>query len=273
LGLVNGSVLGCATNNKFGQRAFQTMSKVFLVNVGANTKHSGMARSPVFPDGSFHYVSFPHPGLLGRRPYPGAIRRFTRNVDPWHTHFDPDWENLTYGDSCLNRRSLALRRVAVGDTLLFWGLLWRNIGQQWVDFTGERGWYFIGVLRIDQILLEGQVPAEAGPANARRAAKNVHFSGGTLEAGNRVFIGNPTYSALFPKAVDLEATRTSGLLFKTIRTADGHRLKLYGKRNWTSSTRACRVIWDLDMSQERARANIVRAAILRQAGQDILRDL
>jgi hypothetical protein len=161
----------------------------------------------------------------------------------------------------------------MGDILLFWALLWCNTGQRWEDFTGERGWYFIGALRIGQILREGQVPADAGRANVRRAARNVHFCDGTLDAGNLVFIGDPAYSALFPKAVDLEATSPTGLLFKTVRTAEGRRLELRGKRNWTSSTRTCRVIWDLDVPKERSRANTARATILRQTGHDILRDL
>jgi ABC-type branched-subunit amino acid transport system substrate-binding protein len=35
------------------------MSKIFLVNVGANTSHASKARSPIFEDGTFVYVSFP----------------------------------------------------------------------------------------------------------------------------------------------------------------------------------------------------------------------
>jgi hypothetical protein len=34
------------------------MTAVYLINVGANTKDSRRARSPVFGDGSFIYVSF-----------------------------------------------------------------------------------------------------------------------------------------------------------------------------------------------------------------------
>jgi hypothetical protein len=249
------------------------MSKIYLINVGANTSHRGTARSPIFEHDTFLYVSFPHAGEPGTRPYPPSARRFIRNVDPLHTHFDPDWENLTYGDYCRNRRAVALRRAEVGDTLLFWSLLWRNTGQRWEDFTGERGWYLIGALRISEILEEGQSPKDAKPSNAKRAAKNAHFCQRILDPDNRVFIGSIRYSTLFPKAVDLEATRTSGLLFETIRTAGGLRLKPHGKRNWYSSTRACRVIWDLDEPEERARTNVARKAILGKTGYDLLRDL
>ncbi len=71
------------------------MAKVYLVNVGANTRHSATARSPVFDDGTFVYVSFPHRGEQGQRPYPREARTFIRNVDPWETHLDPDWKNFT----------------------------------------------------------------------------------------------------------------------------------------------------------------------------------
>jgi len=39
------------------------MSLVYIINVGANTSHTGKARSPIFGDGSWVYVSFPtrHP--------------------------------------------------------------------------------------------------------------------------------------------------------------------------------------------------------------------
>src|SRR5713226_6217605 len=151
------------------------MSKVYLLNVGANTNHRATARSPLFDNDTFLYISFPHPEEPGYRPYPRDVRRFTRNIDFRYTHSDPDWKNLTYGDYCRNPRAAALKNAEVGDILLFWGLLWRNTGRTWDDFTGEHGWYLIGALRIIEILEEGQTPKDAKPANRRRAAKNVHF--------------------------------------------------------------------------------------------------
>src|SRR5437868_14028056 len=117
------------------------MSKIFLVNVGANVKHQARARSPIFDNDRFIFVSFPltegeEPGL---KPYPPAARPFTRNVGIYETHADPDWDNLTYGDYTANGRAAALKRAAPGDVLLFWALLWRNHGGGWKGFTGEKG--------------------------------------------------------------------------------------------------------------------------------------
>jgi hypothetical protein len=48
------------------------MSTVYVINVGCNTSHSSIALSPVFPDGRFHYVSFPTKDRKGTQTYPAA---------------------------------------------------------------------------------------------------------------------------------------------------------------------------------------------------------
>ena len=250
------------------------MSKVFLINIGANTSHGGKARGPIFADDRYHYVSFPHPGTSGYRSYPLAVRPFTRNVNFKHTHLDPDWENLTYGDCCRGIRGSALRHAKENDILLFWGLLWRNTGMNWDGFTGEKGWYLFGALRIDEILEADEKPTDAKPCNVMRASQNAHFSKGALASQNRVFIGKKAYSARFSKAINLEAPLRSGLLFETVRTTEGKRLTAApGPRCWIGQTRPCRVIWDLDDAEQRSRAKVVRKAILKQTGFDLLRDV
>ena len=138
------------------------MSKLFLINVGANKSHASIARSPIFPGHQFVYISFPSIRTTGAVcPYPPETRPYLRPSKPSQTHLDPDWKRLTYGDYLHYGRAAALRRAVPGDILLFWGLLWRNNGRNWGDFTGEYGWYFIGALRIEEILDEGQTPADA----------------------------------------------------------------------------------------------------------------
>jgi hypothetical protein len=249
------------------------MSKVFFINVGANSSDSSRARSPIFKDDRFVFVpfSFKNQGANGLAEYPKATRKFIRNMEDRSTHCDPDWENLTYGDNCANRRAAALRRVKVGDILLFWGMLWRNEGKSWESFTGERGWYLLGALRVSQILEAGHTPKDATPANAKRAAKNAHLVDGVVGKGQRIFIGSKRYSQLFRKAVDLQLTQHSGLLFRTIRAANGEPLRLNGKIPWNSSTRSCRVVWDLERREHTARARIAQRAILRKTGYDLLR--
>lgn len=248
------------------------MSKVFLINVGANKNHSSIARSPIHRNDRFIFVSFPAKrGLVC--PYPTETRCYLRVSGLWQTHLDPDWRSLTYGDYIHNGRGAALRRAAPGDILLFWGLLWRNFGTGWQDFSGEYGWYLIGALRIEEILDEGQTPKDARPVNARRAARNVHFYRGVLKAGHRVFIGSKRNSGLFHKAVDLQTNKDSGLLYRTVRSAKGERLYRSGKIPWYSSLRACRVIWDLDDARQRIRARIVRDIIFRKTGYDLFQGI
>lgn len=248
------------------------MSKVYLINIGANTSDSSRARSPVFADGRYVYVPFSYEeeGTDGCREYPEAAQNYIRHLDGRSTHCDPDWTGLTYGDNCDNRRARALRRVVEDDILLFWALLWFNSGDSWADFTGEKHWYFIGALRVREILRPGQRPEDAKSSRVARAKRNVHFRQGRLDAGNYVFIGCTKHSTQFTKAVDLQVTHSEGLIYRTIRTARGGPLSLDGTPHWSSSLRSCRPVWNLGITEERARAKIARDAILRQTGYDLL---
>jgi hypothetical protein len=164
-----------------------------------------------------------------------------------------------------------LKRVQPNDILLFWALLWRNRGSDWLGFTDEHSWYLIGAIRVREILDAGQRAEDSTAANRARAARSVHFEPGKpLAQDNRVFIGGRRYSKLFPKAVDFEVRQGSGLIYRTIRTTAGHRLNRLGKRSWFSATRACRAIWDLDQAQECKRAQIAARAIRDYTGYDLL---
>lgn len=136
------------------------MTRIFLINVGANLSHQGRARCPLFPDGTFVYVPFPLDGDEGGRwPYPTNAWPFTYNLR-WHqTHVDPDWPYLTYGDYFSNPRAAALHTLVPHDILLFWALLWDNDGDNWFDFSKRRSWHLIGSLRIEEALWPGQAEA------------------------------------------------------------------------------------------------------------------
>lgn len=225
------------------------MSKVYLINVGANTSERSRARCPVFTNGSFIYVPFSYDekGTDGYREYPKAARPYIRRMEGRNTHCDPDWERLTYGDNCNNPRARALKRVVEDDVLLFWTLLWLNTGNTWDDFSGEQRWCFIGALRVREILGPGQRPEDAKSSRVARAKQNVHFYRGQLDAANYVFIGCTKHSRLFAKAVDLQVTDRAGLLYRSIHTADGRRLSLNGEPRWNTSLRAIRAVWDLGL--------------------------
>jgi hypothetical protein len=247
------------------------MSKVFFVNIGANKLDRSRARSPLFKNGKFVYVPFSQKRKVGGNysRYPRRVKAFVHNIKGYVTHNDPDWRNFTYGDNCSHGRASALREAKEGDVLLFWGLLWCNCGKKWDSFTDNCGWYLLGAIRIDEILRPNQTPKDARRSNTHRAKKNAHFREGILAPGNFVFIGHRRYSKLFSKAVDLQVERSRGLLFRTIRSADGEKLK----SPWYSSVRACRAVWNLDDSKQLSRAKIMRKKILKQTGYDLLRDM
>src|SRR5208283_3578948 len=83
---------------------------VYLVNVGANTAHASKARSPIFAgndngDRKFFYVPATTENLhTAVRAYDHACLPFLNPVLLPNlatiAHADPDWTNLTYGDSC-----------------------------------------------------------------------------------------------------------------------------------------------------------------------------
>jgi hypothetical protein len=247
------------------------MSKIYLLNIGANNSHHSSARSPRFADGSFVYVPFPWEGEHARQ-YPGTCAPFIR-TSPNSTHDDPDWPNLTYGDDCGNGRAGNLRSVREGDILLYWSLLWDNAGNRWTDFTGQKGWYLIGALRVAEILTGGQRPTDARPEHTERAQENVHFGSGPLPPTHRVFIGDPRYSTLFGQGVDLQGDRKDGLVYRTMGDKNGNPLLFDATAKWYSYLRTCRAMWDLDVAHDRRLARIVRDSIGTVNDFDLLADV
>lgn len=172
--------------------------KIYLVNVGANVSHQSYAKSPLFDDGTFVFVPFPHKkGTQERCPYPSNARPFTRKLDIYQTHADPDWPNLTYGDTLSNGRASRLKMVEPDDVLLFWALLWRNEGDEYSTFTKEQSWHLIGALKVEEMVGPGRSVATVSKANRTRVSKNVHFTEGVLSDTDQVFIGDCNHSCLF----------------------------------------------------------------------------
>jgi len=263
--------VGVAAQFQSQVAAENTVSRIFLINIGANSAHSSVARSPRFSNGSFIFVPFPNPGGKWIRDYPSLCRPFVRTTS-LDTHDDPDWQHLTYGDDCANGRAGSLQRVTEGDILLFWGMLWGNRGNSWYDFDGSHGWYLFGAFRVAEILFGGQRVTQALPEHVDRARRNVHFTHGPLPKTHRVFIGDSRYSTQFVRAVDLEVNREEGLLYRTIRTANGQPLTINGTPKWNSSLRSCRPVWDLDIQTDCRLACVVRDAIMAANDYNLLAD-
>jgi hypothetical protein len=262
------------------------MCSIYVINVGANTSHYSQARSPIFDDESFVYVSFcadPKKETHYSK-YPPEMIPFTnpskRNLV---THNDPNWTDMTYGDVCERGRGASLKNVIPGDILLFWGLLWYNkrsdwksfIGRKrdcWKDFTNGKGWYILGALRVEKIIETEKELEDLSLKNRCRAENNIHFHNGNIQAKNRIFLGNKDkkYSGLFDKAVKLWIPKTESrsewktcLLYKTFKAADGRCLSLNDNPRWNRSLRACRKMWDISIYKELKLAEHVRDEIQR----------
>jgi hypothetical protein len=250
------------------------MSKIYFINVGANVGHATKARSPLFPNGRFEYVSFPDDDRSTR--YPNSVRRFL-SPGVITTHLDPDWSNLTYGDFCKNRRARALANVEPKDILLFWGLLWRlPMRQSDVWATQDRGWYLMGAMRVKLVLTSGQSIKSLPPNDRDRLRHNDHIYGDRVEGREhvRVFLADQKYSRKFDRAVDLQIYAARSLLTAVVKTADGRTIQWYERPRWNSVTRACRAILCLSDSTHTERARILRDAIrAKNPGYDLLADL
>jgi hypothetical protein len=72
-----------------------SMPKIYLVNVGANRSHENKARSPIFPDGTWIYVPFPHKSSHHNHPFPEATLPYIRVANGIGCHADPAWDGLT----------------------------------------------------------------------------------------------------------------------------------------------------------------------------------
>ncbi len=252
--------------------------KIYLINIGANLSHARKARSPIFPDGRFEFVSFPG-GNPKKGAYPKRLHPYVKKPESTGTHLDPDWENLTYGDCCDNPRAGALARVTVGDIFLFWGLLWKvNPSDQDVwkcrNSDSERGWYLFGAYRISSILKSGELIVNLPTQkDQRRAVKNAHVHNGKVDSrkGTHVFLGDPKRSVQFECAVDLGIRKPDSLLQQVFLSAEGKKLQWKGAPQWHSSTRTCRAVLDCERESNRARAEILRKAILKaNSGFDLL---
>ena len=256
--------------------------RVYLINVGANSYHESRARSPLFCNGNsevssnFHYVPFysaTDPNLSTRE-YPECCQSF---LNPRHVgdikrfaHVDPDWDNLTYGDCCDEPRGATLKNARINDIFLFWGALYHNSGADWEGFTGEKGWYLFGCLRLKHKLSATSNLTMLEPIDRERALKNIHFRGkDQLPSNDFVFVGNSLSSRAFTRAVDLQANDDGGLIYKAFTTANGEPLTRNRRPRWFSSLRSCRVVIDLSKQDDRRRAEILREAIRTENDFDI----
>jgi hypothetical protein len=266
-----------------GQAPLNEQPRIYLINVGANSSHESRARSPLFINhdpqlrSNFHYVPFycATSPKLSTKEYEACCQSF---LNPRYkaainkfAHVDPDWDNFTYGDCCNEPRAATLKNARVNDIFLFWGALYHNSGVGWEAFTGAKGWYLFGCLRVQHIVSVSSQLSSLDPQDRGRAQQNIHFRSGTeLPHNDYVFLGDLSRSCAFTKAVDLQVNKDNGLMYEAFTTADGSALTRNGRPKWSDSLRSCRMVIDLGQPDHRSRAEILRGAIKKENGFDIL---
>jgi Nucleotide modification associated domain 3 len=216
------------------------MSKIFLINVGANTSHENRARSPILRNDTWTYVPFPRDKESEHgEDYPDSAAQCVRVPNGLKCHLDPDWDRLTYGDSCHEPPGRSLLKVQDGDILLFWALLWKVERNEMVFESREKGWYLIGALRTSHILKGGERLGALPNGIRQRAEHKAHVLKGQVRmpGTERVFVGNLEHSRRFTQAVDLEVGRNNGLMHRVVRTSKGDRVCWNKPPRWYSLTR------------------------------------
>ena len=202
--------------------------RLYVVNVGVNTADAARRglRSPVFPDGTFEFVPIKEESRFsqaeGIRSYSdlpswtGRARSLAgflpERVRLYRAHADPEFETFTYGD-ILSVRAANLAGVEPGDQLWFLARLWDHDGTRW---TGASGFYFIGLLEVEQnrFFAAGTRLEGIPPAVRERIGNNAHYH--RLLAGDtaafRILCGRQAASWRFLRALRV-TPKVAGVLF------------------------------------------------------------
>jgi hypothetical protein len=249
--------------------------RIFLANVGANAAHIGKGlQSPRFSDGTFEFVTIPeeqplfelkgqaadkylvHYGELKcfNKPDKRLAQYLGKRTLDWPTHYDPEFEHFTYGDECEQTpRSSALKQIRPGDLLFFLARL-ADYDEKAGHFTGEAGFYLVGFLEIERIVVG--VRSEPAAEELARIGHNAHVRRAQARPdlfydGFYVFEGSAR-SQRFKVAPAFGRTEAEQFL----RDKNGQ------EWNWTegrsplqiigSYTRACRCVLDPARSAEEA---------------------
>ena len=219
--------------------------RIFLANVGVNAAHR--LASPLHEDGSFTLVTIPE-AAQGLRTY-GDIPQL-RAVVPeryWQTttHYDPEFETLTYGDNCgWAPRAAALKKCGVGDWLFFIARLAHTAGPVFA---------VVGCLCVEAVLRD--VRAQPKPEALRRFAANAHVRRGLADPtcwdGFWVFAGGPG-SRLLARAA-IVGREAAELLFRNRSGGSWEwRPNRSDLQTIGSYTRSCRCVIDPALEPDRA---------------------
>jgi hypothetical protein len=223
--------------------------RIFLANVGVNAAHR--LASPLNGDGSFTLVSIPEErqleGLVRYGDVPHLRAAVRERYWPMATHYDPEFETLTYGDNCgWAPRAAALKTCRPGDYIFF---IARLVG------SGGPAFALVGCLCVDAVLRD--VRRRPSASAMVRFGANAHVRRALVDDsywdGFWVFAGGPD-SRLFPRAV-VVGREEAELLFRDRSGGRwGWRVDRTDLQTIGSYTRSCRCVIDPAADSERADA-------------------
>lgn len=244
-----------------------------MANVGVNASHEGQGlRSPRFSDGSFEFVTIPEQKQLQNLDGQGGHLVRYRDVSCFNwpqrsitdflsprvhdlvTHYDPEFEEFTYGDECGRAgRAAALKKVRKGDLLFFLARL-TDYDLDSHKFLDKAGFYLIGYLEIEAVLEDVRRPLEMADLDTYGDNAHIRRAQACPELfydGFYIFKGS-AQSRRFQRAVPFGRAEAELLLRDRNGQAwnwDSHRsdLQVIG-----SYTRACRCILDPQVAPEQA---------------------
>jgi Nucleotide modification associated domain 3 len=181
---------------------------VVLLRVGIDTGCGGI-HSPLFPDGSFEFISIPDRGGRDERTYGNTVGRSGRplveyfpdgrrqNVTTQSMHVDPEFRMFTYGDPTPPKRGL--RRLQPRDLLVFYA------GMEGWGWTQEPALYLAGYFEVERV----GFAAEIGDEIVRREfADNFHLRHRSVYEEQRdrlLLVRGSLRSRLFTRAYRLGA--------------------------------------------------------------------
>ena len=241
--------------------------RTYLINVGANASHR--FAGPIFPDGSFEFLSIPEDRDLPEPhgvqyhnlrsfydPEQDLLRYIPQRLWDRTAHADPEWDTFTYGDNCATSpRAAALKRVEPGDRLLFLVRLrsWDENGP-----TNAYGFYLVGFIEVQGVLRK--VTARPDDAALVRFGRNSHIRRGLSDPGlwdGFCLFSGSSRSRRLSRAAPIDRD----LADRVLTSADGSPWRWDAGRSDLqvigSYTRSCRCVLDPALPGHRERSDIL----------------
>lgn len=183
--------------------------KAMLLRVGIDKGTDGQL-APIFEDGSFEYIPISEGDMLSKedRTYENVIGRSGKPLSMYlpekirnrKTHFDPEFETLTYGDPTSKRKYFL--KLQKGDLLVFYAGLtpFRNSKH-------KEGLYIIGYFTVEKVIDFNQL-SRSEIERCYNVYRNNAYLKRSWDTENLVIVvGDKSESKLLNKAVPISKTK------------------------------------------------------------------